>query len=134
MYSVCLFSAADLKIRNIPFPKKVSSNNDLPTDTYDSHLGLTWLSPKNIIYYCPGCSKSFASVGSVKNLLIDRINQEQNYYGKSNTFCLAILRLPRRSGLKKRFTLSLVQFLEIFFLKFFLKQSNKLRVKSWTES
>ena len=24
---------------------------------------------RNIIYYCPGCSKSFASVGSVKNLL-----------------------------------------------------------------
>jgi hypothetical protein len=32
-------------------------------------LGLIWLSPKNIIYYCPGCSKSVAIVGSVKNLL-----------------------------------------------------------------
>ena len=40
-----------------------------PRDTYGSHLGLTWLSPKNIIQYCPGCAKSFASVGSVKNLL-----------------------------------------------------------------
>ena len=40
-----------------------------PRDTYGSHLGLTWLSPKNIIYYCPGCSKSVAIVGSVKNLL-----------------------------------------------------------------
>ena len=32
-------------------------------------MGLIWLSPKNIIYYCPGCSKSVAIVGSVKNLL-----------------------------------------------------------------
>ena len=40
-----------------------------PRDTYGSHLRLTWLSPKNIIYYCPGFSKTFASVGSVKNLL-----------------------------------------------------------------
>ena len=32
-------------------------------------MGLIWLSPKNIIYYCPGCSKSVAFVGSVKNLL-----------------------------------------------------------------
>ena len=31
-------------------------------------MGLIWLSPKNIIY-CPGCSKSVAIVGSVKNLL-----------------------------------------------------------------
>ena len=37
-------------------------------DTYGSHLELTWLSPKNIVYYCPGCSKSLTSVGSVKNL------------------------------------------------------------------
>ena len=26
---VCMFSAPDLKIRNVPIPKKVSSNNDL---------------------------------------------------------------------------------------------------------
>ena len=32
-------------------------------------MGLTWLSPKNIVYYCPGCFKTFASVGLVKNLL-----------------------------------------------------------------
>ena len=32
-------------------------------------MGLIWLSPKNIIYYCPGCSKSVAIVGSVRNLL-----------------------------------------------------------------
>ena len=37
-------------------------------DTCSSHLGLNWLLPKNIVYYCPGCSKSFASVGLVKNL------------------------------------------------------------------
>ena len=62
-------------------------------DTCGSHLasGSYWLLPKNTIYYCPGCSKNFASVGLVKNLVIDRINQEQNDYGKSNIFCLAIL-------------------------------------------
>ena len=34
-----------------------------------SNLMLENLSPKNIIYYCPGCSKSVAIVGSVRNLL-----------------------------------------------------------------
>ena len=58
----CMFSTADLEIRNVPFPI-------CPRDTYGSHLELTWLSPKNIIYYCPRCSKSIDSVGSVKNLL-----------------------------------------------------------------
>ena len=46
-----MFSTADLEIRNVPFPKKVSGI--YPRDTYGSYLGLTWLLPKDIIYYCP---------------------------------------------------------------------------------
>ena len=37
---VCMFSTADLEIRNVPFLKKVSSDSDLPWDTCGSHLGL----------------------------------------------------------------------------------------------
>ena len=55
-----------------------------------------WLLPQNTIYYCPGCSKNVASVGLFKNLVIDRINHEQNDY-----HCLAILRL--QSPAKIRF-------------------------------
>ena len=46
-------------------------------------------------------------------------------------------RVAKHQGVnwKYEFILILVQFLEIFFFRFFLlKQSNKLRVKSWTES
>ena len=66
---VCMFSTADLEIRNVPFPKKVSSNSDLPQAYLWFPFGSYWLLPKNIISFCPGCSKSFASVGLVKNLL-----------------------------------------------------------------
>ena len=68
-FTVCMFSTADLEIRNAPFQYKVSSDNNLPQGPLWFPFGSYWFLPKNTIYYCPGCSKSFASVGLVKNLL-----------------------------------------------------------------
>ena len=64
-----MFFTADLEIRNDPFSGKGSSDSDLPYRYLWFSFGSYWLSPKDKIYYCPGCSKSFASVGLVKNLL-----------------------------------------------------------------
>ena len=66
--NVC-FPLLFLRLEMFPSQRRYHLTAFCPRDTYGSHLGLTWLWPKNIIYYCPRCSKSFASVGSVKNLL-----------------------------------------------------------------
>ena len=65
---VC-FPLLILRSEMFPYRRRYHLTAICPRDTYGSHLGLTWLSPKNVVYYCPGRSKSFASVGSVKNLL-----------------------------------------------------------------
>ena len=66
---VCFPLLLFLKSEMFPSRRRHHLTAICPMDTYGSHFGLTWLSPKNIVYYCPGCSKSFAIVGSIKNLL-----------------------------------------------------------------
>ena len=63
-----------LKTTEVCFPLLILRSEMLPySDLLLGHLRFpfrsNWLLPKNIINYYPGCSKSFASVGLVKNLL-----------------------------------------------------------------
>ena len=46
---------------------------------------------------------TFFSPANRRGELCDRINQEQNDYGKSNIFCLAILRLLRPAKIRLNF-------------------------------
>ena len=49
--------------------KEVSSISDVPWGYIKLLFGTYLACAKNITYYCPGCSKSLAIVGSARNLL-----------------------------------------------------------------